>query len=165
MDGKLFLEVGGLDSDGSPLGDCNNELWISYYSTEMYKSCLREQHYFVQGELTKVESMTVENRLLRYINAYILVHQNTNHAQPNDNDLKLIVWMYQEDYQTTVEIYDEEEDVILAVQNQAPQLDEASNMPQKPSFGLAHLDAIEKNLNECIDNRIQAMEDRHMIEF
>ncbi|KAF1898035.1 hypothetical protein Lal_00032799 [Lupinus albus] len=62
LDDELFLNVGGLDSDGSPLGDCNKELWNSYDMVEMYKSCLRGPHYYV----------------------------NTNLAQATVNDLKLM---------------------------------------------------------------------------
>ncbi|KAF1872344.1 hypothetical protein Lal_00016642 [Lupinus albus] len=90
LDEELFLEVGGLARDCSPLGDWNNEMWNSYDSTEMYKSCIRGPHYYVQGELTKAGSMTFENRLLHYRIVYVLVQQNINHAQPTGNDLKLI---------------------------------------------------------------------------
>ncbi|KAF1872523.1 hypothetical protein Lal_00016825 [Lupinus albus] len=82
--------VGGLASDGSPLGVCNNELWSSYDSMEMYKSYLRGLHYYVQGELTKAGSMTVENMLQHYLIAYIFVQRNKNHDQPIGNDLKLM---------------------------------------------------------------------------
>ncbi|KAF1878086.1 hypothetical protein Lal_00022744 [Lupinus albus] len=43
-----------------------------------------------QGQLTKVGSLSVENRLLHYIIAYILVQRNTNHAQPTVNDLRFM---------------------------------------------------------------------------
>ncbi|KAF1892823.1 hypothetical protein Lal_00035467 [Lupinus albus] len=56
---------------------------------------------------------------------------------------KIGVWIYHEDCQTTVEIYDEEEIVILAKKTQETQPDEAPNMPQAPTFGLDHLDAME----------------------
>ncbi|KAE9612533.1 hypothetical protein Lal_00033270 [Lupinus albus] len=56
----------------------------------MYKSCLRGSHYYVPGELTKVGSLSIENRLLHYLIAYILVQRNTNHTQPTLNDLKLM---------------------------------------------------------------------------
>ncbi|KAF1862216.1 hypothetical protein Lal_00026740 [Lupinus albus] len=39
-------------------------------------------HYYVQGELTKAGSMNVEDRLLHYLIAYVLVKRNTNHPQP-----------------------------------------------------------------------------------
>ncbi|KAF1895047.1 hypothetical protein Lal_00022544 [Lupinus albus] len=55
----------------------------------MYKSCLRGPQYFVSGELTKVGSLSGENRLMHYLIAYILVQRNTNHAQPTINNLKL----------------------------------------------------------------------------
>ncbi|KAF1884539.1 hypothetical protein Lal_00028417 [Lupinus albus] len=44
----------------------------------------------VQGGLTKVGSLTVGNRLLHYVIAYMLIQRNTNHAQPTTNDLKMI---------------------------------------------------------------------------
>ncbi|KAF1888905.1 hypothetical protein Lal_00043247 [Lupinus albus] len=42
------------------------------------------------GQLTKAGSLSVENRLLHYIIAYILVQRNTNHAQPTVNDLRFM---------------------------------------------------------------------------
>ncbi|KAF1870833.1 hypothetical protein Lal_00030143 [Lupinus albus] len=87
---EFFLNIGGLSSSGSPLGDYENEQWESFDAFEMYKSCLRGPHYFVLGELSKVRSLTVENRLLHYLIAYILIQRNTNHTQPTVNDLKLM---------------------------------------------------------------------------
>ncbi|KAF1898755.1 hypothetical protein Lal_00000657 [Lupinus albus] len=84
---ELFLEVGGLANDGSPLGDCNNELWNSYYSTEMYKSCLRGPHYYC-----KARSLIVENKLLHYLIAYVLVQRNTSHAQPPVKEGIMVNW-------------------------------------------------------------------------
>ncbi|KAF1883367.1 hypothetical protein Lal_00042257 [Lupinus albus] len=75
---------------GSPLGDCENEQWESFDVVEMYKSCLCGLYYFALGELTKAGSLTVENRLMHYLIAYILVQRNTNHAQATVNDLKLM---------------------------------------------------------------------------
>ncbi|KAF1879766.1 hypothetical protein Lal_00039710, partial [Lupinus albus] len=87
---ELFLVVGGLASSDAPLGDCNNDECSDFDSTEMYKSCLRDPSYFVAGELTKVGSLLVEYRMLHYLIAYIMVHHNTNHAQPTINYLKLM---------------------------------------------------------------------------
>ncbi|KAF1879595.1 hypothetical protein Lal_00033252 [Lupinus albus] len=56
----------------------------------MYKSCLHDPQFYVQGELTKVGPLTIESRLLHYLIAYILVQRNTNHVQPNIIDLKLM---------------------------------------------------------------------------
>ncbi|KAF1877963.1 hypothetical protein Lal_00049357 [Lupinus albus] len=67
LDESFLLEVGGLTCDGSPLRDCSDELWNSYDTFEMYKSCLRGNHHYVQGELIKAESLTVENRILHYL--------------------------------------------------------------------------------------------------
>ncbi|KAE9605211.1 hypothetical protein Lalb_Chr10g0094921 [Lupinus albus] len=68
------MKVGSLTSDGSLLGDCNNVLWNSYDTTELYKSCLRDPHYYVKGEFIRVGSMTIENMLIHYLIAYVLVH-------------------------------------------------------------------------------------------
>ncbi|KAF1892929.1 hypothetical protein Lal_00035962, partial [Lupinus albus] len=46
--------------------------------------------YNAKGQLTKAGSLSVENRLLHYIIAYILVQRNTNHAQPTVNDLRFM---------------------------------------------------------------------------
>ncbi|KAF1860166.1 hypothetical protein Lal_00033765 [Lupinus albus] len=86
----MVEQVGGLASDASPIGDYNNELWKLYDATEMYKSCLRSPHYYVQCELTKVGPMIIEKRLIHYLIAYVLVQRNTNHAQTMGNDLKLM---------------------------------------------------------------------------
>ncbi|KAF1877061.1 hypothetical protein Lal_00033614 [Lupinus albus] len=87
---ELFLNIGGLSSFGSPLGDCENEQWKSFDAVEIYKSCMCGPHYFVSGELTNVGSLTMENFLLHYLIAYILVQRNTSHAQHTINDLKLL---------------------------------------------------------------------------
>ncbi|CAL0317027.1 unnamed protein product [Lupinus luteus] len=67
-------------------GDCG---WVkeTFDAGEVYKSFLRGLHLYIQGELTKAGSLSVENRLLHYLIAYILVQRNTNHAQPTLNDL------------------------------------------------------------------------------
>ncbi|CAL0318688.1 unnamed protein product [Lupinus luteus] len=86
----MCLQVGGLPSDGSSLEYCNNKLWNSFDVVKIYKSCLSGPHLYVQGEFTTGRSLSIENRLLHYLVAYILVYQNTNHAQPTINDHKLM---------------------------------------------------------------------------
>ncbi|KAF1854538.1 hypothetical protein Lal_00027213 [Lupinus albus] len=66
LNDEIFMNVGGLSSSGYSIGDCS---W---------------------GQLTKAGSLSVENRLLHYIIAYILVQRNTNHAQPTVNDLRFM---------------------------------------------------------------------------
>ncbi|KAF1896038.1 hypothetical protein Lal_00033426 [Lupinus albus] len=90
LDEDLFLEVGGLSSSGEPLGDYNNEKWNSFESVATYESCLRYTFTVTPRGLTNVGALTVENRLLHYIMAYILVQRSTNHAQPTTNDLKMM---------------------------------------------------------------------------
>ncbi|CAL0324654.1 unnamed protein product [Lupinus luteus] len=70
-------------------GDCG---WVkeTFDAGEVYKSFLRGPHLYIQGELTKAGSLSVENRLLHYLIAYILVQRNTNHAQPTVNDLRFM---------------------------------------------------------------------------
>ncbi|KAF1898676.1 hypothetical protein Lal_00013879 [Lupinus albus] len=77
--------------DGN-IGDCS---WVkeNFDPTEVYKSFLRGPHLYIQGQLTNVGSLSVENRLLHYIIAYILVQRNTNHAQPTVNDLRFIIFI------------------------------------------------------------------------
>ncbi|KAF1896072.1 hypothetical protein Lal_00042334 [Lupinus albus] len=90
LDEELFLAVGGLSSSGEPLGNCENEQWVEFEALATHRSCLRDIVSVTPGGLTKVGALTVENRLLHYVIAYILVHRNTNHAQPTTNDLKMI---------------------------------------------------------------------------
>ncbi|KAF1855385.1 hypothetical protein Lal_00042434 [Lupinus albus] len=73
LNDEIFMNVGGLSSSGY-----------------IYKSFLRGPHLYIQGQLTKAGSLSVENRLLHYIIAYILVQRNTNHAQPIVNDLRFM---------------------------------------------------------------------------
>ncbi|KAF1895959.1 hypothetical protein Lal_00033911 [Lupinus albus] len=80
LNDDIFMNVGGLSSSGYSIGDCS---WV-------YKSFLRGPHLYIQGQLTKAGSLSVENRLLHYIIAYILVQRNTNHAQPTVNDLRFM---------------------------------------------------------------------------
>ncbi|KAF1898738.1 hypothetical protein Lal_00032322 [Lupinus albus] len=80
LNDDIFMNVGG---------DCS---WVkeNFDPTEVYKSFLRGPHLYIQGQLTKAGSLSVENRLLHYIIAYILVQRNTNHAQPTVNDLRFM---------------------------------------------------------------------------
>ncbi|KAF1888200.1 hypothetical protein Lal_00030081 [Lupinus albus] len=91
LDEELFLAVGGLSSSGEPLGNCENEEWNDFEELATYRSCLRDTVTVTLGGLTKVGSLTVENHLLQYVIAYMLVQRNTNHAQPTKNDLKMII--------------------------------------------------------------------------
>ncbi|KAF1866159.1 hypothetical protein Lal_00031463 [Lupinus albus] len=86
LNDDIFMNVGGLSSSGYGIGDCS---WVkeNFDPTKVYKSFLRGPHLYIQGQLTKAGSLSVENRLLHYIIAYILVQRNTNHAQPTVNDL------------------------------------------------------------------------------
>ncbi|KAF1895969.1 hypothetical protein Lal_00028246 [Lupinus albus] len=86
LNDEIFMNVGGLSSSGYSIGDCS---WVkeNFDPTEVYKSFLRGPHLYIQGQLTKAGSLSVENRLLHYIISYILVQRNTNHAQPTVNDL------------------------------------------------------------------------------
>ncbi|KAF1862999.1 hypothetical protein Lal_00018917 [Lupinus albus] len=89
LNDDIFMNVGGLSSSGYSIGDCS---WVkeNFDPTEVYKSFLRGPHLYIQGQLTKARSLSVENRLLHYIIAYILVQRNTNHAQPTVNDLRFM---------------------------------------------------------------------------
>ncbi|KAF1883520.1 hypothetical protein Lal_00014713 [Lupinus albus] len=77
LNDDIFMNVGGLSSSGYSIGDCS---WVK----ENFDPTERPS---LQGQLTKAGSLFVENRLLHYIIAYILVQRNTNHAQPTMNDL------------------------------------------------------------------------------
>ncbi|KAF1896177.1 hypothetical protein Lal_00027250 [Lupinus albus] len=89
LNDDMFMNVGGLSSSGYGIGDCS---WVkeNFDPAEVYKSFLRGPHLYIQGQLTKAGSLSVENRLLHYIIAYILVQRNTNHAQPIVNDLRFM---------------------------------------------------------------------------
>ncbi|KAF1883447.1 hypothetical protein Lal_00043399 [Lupinus albus] len=89
LNDDMFMNVGGLSSSGYGIGDCS---WVkeNFDPTEVYKLFLRGPHLYIQGQLTKAGSLSVENRLLHYIIAYILVQRNTNHAHPTVNDLRFM---------------------------------------------------------------------------
>ncbi|KAF1888342.1 hypothetical protein Lal_00045000 [Lupinus albus] len=89
LNDDMFMNVDGLSSYGYGIGDCS---WVkeNFDPSEVYKSFLRGPHLYIQGQLTKAGSLSVENRLLHYIIAYILVQRNTNHAQPTVNDLRFM---------------------------------------------------------------------------
>ncbi|KAF1870801.1 hypothetical protein Lal_00030113 [Lupinus albus] len=63
-------------------------------------------------------------------------------------------------YQTMIEISDEEEDAIPTEQTQELQPNEAPTMSQEPSFHLDQLHVMVQRPNEHIDIGMQAMEDR-----
>ncbi|KAF1860211.1 hypothetical protein Lal_00033407 [Lupinus albus] len=57
-------------------------------------------------------------------------------------------WTYQKDHNTIVDLDLSDEDMNATQGEKNPEHQvEASNMPQGPSFGLAHLDAMEQRLN------------------
>ncbi|KAF1866130.1 hypothetical protein Lal_00043084 [Lupinus albus] len=89
LNDEIFMNVGGLSSSRYSIGDYS---WVkeNFDPTEVYKSFLRGPHLYIQGQLTKAGSLSVENRLLHYIIAYILVQRNTNHAQRTVNDLRFM---------------------------------------------------------------------------
>ncbi|KAF1891471.1 hypothetical protein Lal_00039581 [Lupinus albus] len=89
LNDDMFMNVGGLSSSGYGIGDCSS-VKENFDPSEVYKSFLRGHHLHIQGQLTKAGSLSVENRLLHYIFAYILVQRNTNHAQPTVNDLRFM---------------------------------------------------------------------------
>ncbi|KAF1869493.1 hypothetical protein Lal_00038035 [Lupinus albus] len=62
----------------NPYGEISRRLFLvkeNFDPTEVYKSFLRGPHLYIQGQLTKAGSLSVENRLLHYIIAYILVQR------------------------------------------------------------------------------------------
>ncbi|KAF1888254.1 hypothetical protein Lal_00037363 [Lupinus albus] len=87
-DGKYWSMISG------NLFELNDDMFMNvkenFDPTEVYKSFLRGPHLYIQGQLTKAGSLSVKNRLLHYIIAYILVQRNTNHAQPTVNDLRFM---------------------------------------------------------------------------
>ncbi|KAF1888929.1 hypothetical protein Lal_00036642 [Lupinus albus] len=90
LDEKFFLDVGGLPNSKCPYGDCENELWNSFDSVKYNKSCLCGPQHYVQGELPKSNSFSVENILLYLLIAKIFVQSDNNHEQPMTHDLKLM---------------------------------------------------------------------------
>ncbi|KAF1892869.1 hypothetical protein Lal_00035513 [Lupinus albus] len=87
-DGKYWSMISG------NLFELNDDIFMNvkenFDPTEVHKSFLRGPHLYIQGQLTKAGSLSVENRLLHYIIAYILVQRYTNHAQPTVNDLRFM---------------------------------------------------------------------------
>ncbi|KAF1858787.1 hypothetical protein Lal_00044280 [Lupinus albus] len=82
LNDEIFMNVGGLSSSGYSIGDCS---WVK----ENFDPT--ERPSFIHSGSTDQSWVTsVENRLLHYIIAYILVQRNTNHAQPTVNDLRFM---------------------------------------------------------------------------
>ncbi|KAF1898740.1 hypothetical protein Lal_00032324 [Lupinus albus] len=59
LNDEIFMNVGGLSSSGYSIGDCS---WVkeNFDPTEVYKSFLRGPHLYIQGQLTKAGSLSVE---------------------------------------------------------------------------------------------------------
>ncbi|KAF1864806.1 hypothetical protein Lal_00031765 [Lupinus albus] len=162
------------------IGDCS---WVkeNFDPTEVYKSFLRGPHLYIQGQLTKAGSLSVENRLLHYIIAYILVQRNTNHAQPTVNDLlealylvgeSLIhkmgiykygtTWQYQEDYTTIgLDLSDDDNQDDTGNQHATTQGEPSGSAPQNSAFGLDQLEAMEQRLNNRMDLHFQGLKDSY----
>ncbi|CAL0331410.1 unnamed protein product [Lupinus luteus] len=146
LDENLFMNVGGLSANGYGIGDC---AWVkeSFDAAEVYKSFLRGPHLYVQGELTKAGSLSVENRLLHYLIAYILVQRNTNHAQPTVNDLHFM--------------YTVKNNVMINWPEEILKGEPSGTASQEPGFGLDDLDAMELRLNNRMDLHSQELKDSY----
>ncbi|KAF1893029.1 hypothetical protein Lal_00024149 [Lupinus albus] len=174
LNDDIFMNVGGLSSSGYSIGDCS---WVkeNFDPTEVYKSFLRGPHLYIQGQLTKAGSLSVEKRLLHYIIAYILVQRNTNHAQPTVNDLRFmyaskllpysifisrIVDYLRIDVSDTiiVECTDKDHLVISMLQLRG---EPSGSAPQNSAFGLDQLEAMEQRLNNRMDLHFQGLKDSY----
>ncbi|KAF1885971.1 hypothetical protein Lal_00037359 [Lupinus albus] len=82
LNDDIFMNVGGLSSSGYGIGDCS---WVKENFDPTERPSLIHS-----GSTDQSGSLSVENRLLHYIIAYILVQRNTNHAQPTVNDLRFM---------------------------------------------------------------------------
>ncbi|KAF1855386.1 hypothetical protein Lal_00042451 [Lupinus albus] len=114
---------------------------------------------FMNGQLTKAGSLSVENRLLHYIIAYILVQRNTNHAQPIVNDLR---FMYA--VKNNVMINWPEE--ILKIMNSVS-LSQSKLLPYSifisriVDYLRIDLEAMEQRLNNRMDLHFQGLKDSY----
>ncbi|KAF1891596.1 hypothetical protein Lal_00008024 [Lupinus albus] len=168
LDEDLFLGVGGLISTGSPVGDCENEQWESFDAVEMYKSCLHGPHYFLADELTKVGILvnwpgeilkvmfriaTSSSRLLSY---GIFISRIIDHVEIDTTDIGFHL-INTCDHMLDLDLSDEENPATEPEQSATNV--EASQAPQIPPFGLAHLDSMEQRLNQRIDVGFQTMND------
>ncbi|KAF1888375.1 hypothetical protein Lal_00036247 [Lupinus albus] len=69
-------------------------------------------------------------------------------------------WIYQEDYMTIVDLQLSDEETPVGQPEKPVVQPEASQVPQAPPFGLAHLDAMEQRLNQRMDAGLQALNER-----
>ncbi|KAF1894550.1 hypothetical protein Lal_00039651 [Lupinus albus] len=69
-------------------------------------------------------------------------------------------WMNQEDYRTTLDLDLSDEETPTGQPKQPVAQTEASQVPNAPPFGLAHLDAMEKRLMHRMDVGFQVLNDR-----
>ncbi|KAF1874233.1 hypothetical protein Lal_00030266 [Lupinus albus] len=168
LNDDIFMNVGGLSSSGYGIGDCS---WVkeNFDPTEVYKSFLRGPHLYIQGQLTKARSLSVENRLLHYIIAYILVQRNMNHAQPTVNDLRFIIFISCiVDYlhidvsdAIIVEYTDKDHLGGMGDQHATTQGEPSGTAPQNSAFGLDQLEAMEQRLNNRMDLHFQGLKDSY----
>ncbi|KAF1877098.1 hypothetical protein Lal_00033656, partial [Lupinus albus] len=104
-------------------------------------------------DTSDVEKLAMSPR--EHLVGEFLIHKMSIYKHDDD-------WMYQEDHRTNIDLDLSDEDVNATQGEHNPKHQvKASNMPQGPSFGLAHLDAMEQRLNE----RMDSMNDRIMAEF
>ncbi|KAF1889115.1 hypothetical protein Lal_00043402 [Lupinus albus] len=168
LNDEIFMNVGGLSSSGYSIGDCS---WVkeNFDPTEVYKSFLRGPYLYIQGQLTKAGSLSVENRLLHYIIAYILVQRNTNDAQPTVNDLRFIIFISRIVDYLRIDV----SDTIIVEYTDKDHLDDTGNQhattqgepsrsaPQNSAFGFDQLEAMEQRLNNRMDLHFQGLKDSY----
>ncbi|KAF1862508.1 hypothetical protein Lal_00014477 [Lupinus albus] len=162
LNDEIFMNVGGLSSSGYSIGDCS---WVkeNFDPTKVYKSFLRGPHLYIQGQLTKAGSLSVENRLLHYIIAYILDHLVGESLIHKMGIYKYgSTWQYQEDYTTIgLDLSDDDNQDGTDNHHATTQGEPSGSAPQNSAFGFDQLEAMEQRLNNRMDLHFQGLKDSY----
>ncbi|KAF1891904.1 hypothetical protein Lal_00016935, partial [Lupinus albus] len=138
LDEDLFLQVGCLTSDRSPL-----EIFKVMSGIASSPSRLLAYGIFISHvidhlgiDMSVVDMVNVNSR--QHLVGDNLIHKLDTYKYSAQ-------WMYQEDHSTIVdlELTDKEDDANQVEQHLDQPHVEASNMPREPPFGLAHLETME----------------------
>ncbi|KAF1888344.1 hypothetical protein Lal_00043524 [Lupinus albus] len=174
LNDEIFMNVGGLSSSGYSIGDCS---WVkeNFDPTEVYKSFLRGPHLYIQGQLTKAGSLSVENRLLTtlLLTSYVSLSQSkllpysifisriVDYLRIDVSDtimlniLTRIIWLVKASYIR----WDD-----TGNQHATTQGEPSGSAPQNSAFGFDQLEAMEQRLNNRMDLHFQGLKDSYFDE-
>ncbi|CAL0306617.1 unnamed protein product [Lupinus luteus] len=174
----LFMNVGGLSSNGYGVGDCGwvketfdavkNNVMINWpeeilkvmYSVSTSQSKLLPYSIFISRVVEYLHIDVSDTIIIEYTDKDHLVGESLIHKMGIYKYGN--TWKYQEDHTTVdIDLSSDEDQTGTEGQNATAQGEPSGSASQVPGFSLAHLDAMEQRLNNRMDLHFQELKDSY----